>query len=175
MNNSVSILLMISIMIHVMHAARIRQQPVSFTDVSSDEKRYERQERRLEDTGRHYNAGYVEYKSEFVDEKLSVDNDEEVDEYVVIESSSDNVASVENDDRRYEETDNHYDYDDDDDASQNFIQNSGTLNRGLVPQLWPNYTGPELPNPESVSCNDARLACAYRAGKNYKICLCLHS
>ena len=75
MSKSVSILFVICVIWHSTLGARIRQQPVSFTDVNSDEKRYERQERRLEDTGRHYNAGYVEYKSEFVDEKLSVDND----------------------------------------------------------------------------------------------------
>jgi hypothetical protein len=162
MNKSVSILFVMCVLSSATLAARIRQQPVSFSDVSSDEKRYERQERRLEDTGRHYNAGYVEYKSEIVEEK---DNEEEIDEYVVIESSSDTVSSAEKDDKRYEETDDHYDYDDDENPSQNFIPSSGTLNRGLVPQLWPNYTGPELPDPESVSCNDARLACAYRAGK----------
>lgn len=36
--------------------------------------------------------------------------------------------------------------------------------RGLVPQLWPNYTGPpELPA-EEESCNVAQLKCAYRDG-----------
>lgn len=37
-------------------------------------------------------------------------------------------------------------------------------NKGLVPQLWPNYTGPIEPDPETVSCNVARMKCAYRAG-----------
>ena len=36
--------------------------------------------------------------------------------------------------------------------------------RGLVPQLWPNYTGPAEPPAEEVSCDVARLKCAYRAG-----------
>ena len=39
-----------------------------------------------------------------------------------------------------------------------------SVHRGLVPQLWPNYTGPEEPDPETVPCNEARLKCAYRAG-----------
>ncbi len=36
--------------------------------------------------------------------------------------------------------------------------------RGLVPQLWPNYTGPPVPPAEEVPCDTARLKCAYRAG-----------
>lgn len=39
-----------------------------------------------------------------------------------------------------------------------------SVHRGLVPQLWPNYTGPAEPLAESVSCNVARMKCAYRAG-----------
>ncbi len=37
-------------------------------------------------------------------------------------------------------------------------------NRGLVPQLWPNYTAPTPPPAEEVSCNMAYLQCSYRAG-----------
>jgi len=36
--------------------------------------------------------------------------------------------------------------------------------RGLVPQLWPNYTAPTEPPAHEVKCPAARLACAYRAG-----------
>ena len=36
--------------------------------------------------------------------------------------------------------------------------------RGLVPQLWANYTGPALPDPETVECTEAQLKCAYRTG-----------
>ena len=39
-----------------------------------------------------------------------------------------------------------------------------SVHRGLVPQLWPNYTGPEEPDAQTVPCNEARLKCAYRAG-----------
>lgn len=38
------------------------------------------------------------------------------------------------------------------------------IHRGLVPQLWPNYTETALPPAEEQSCNAARLKCAYRAG-----------
>ena len=38
------------------------------------------------------------------------------------------------------------------------------LHKGLVPQLWPNYTGPEEADPASVDCNTARIKCAFRAG-----------
>lgn len=38
------------------------------------------------------------------------------------------------------------------------------LHKGLVPQLWPNYTGPEEVDPGLVDCNSARVKCAYRAG-----------
>ena len=34
--------------------------------------------------------------------------------------------------------------------------------RGLVPQLLPNYTEPELPPPGEVGCNYAFMSCAYR-------------
>lgn len=46
------------------------------------------------------------------------------------------------------------------------IENVGgrTKHRGLVPQLWANYTGPYQPPAEEVSCNVARMKCAYRAG-----------
>ena len=37
-------------------------------------------------------------------------------------------------------------------------------NRGLVPQLWANYTEPTQPPAENVTCNVARLLCANRAG-----------
>ena len=33
-----------------------------------------------------------------------------------------------------------------------------------MPQLWANYTMPTEPPAENVSCNVARLKCAYRAG-----------
>ena len=38
------------------------------------------------------------------------------------------------------------------------------IHPGTVPQLLPNYTGPELPDPESVPCDVARLKCAFRSG-----------
>ncbi len=39
------------------------------------------------------------------------------------------------------------------------------VNKGiLVPQLWPNYTGPELPEAETVPCDVARMKCAFRSG-----------
>ena len=141
-------------------SARIKIDPASLG----------RQERRLEDSGRHYNVGYVEYKSDVVDEKRlfrhSNDSEEEIDEYVVIESDvKSNVAADDvDDDRRYEEVDDHYDADDDEDEYDDRIVNNSVPHRGLVPQLWSNYSGPDLPPPESVSCNDARLQCAYRAG-----------
>ena len=37
-------------------------------------------------------------------------------------------------------------------------------NRGLVPQLWANYTIPTEPPAENVSCNVARWKCANRPG-----------
>jgi hypothetical protein len=46
----------------------------------------------------------------------------------------------------------------------NVVVTPDSIHRGLVPQLWPNYTGPELPDPETVSCDVARMKCAYRAG-----------
>ena len=39
-----------------------------------------------------------------------------------------------------------------------------SVHKGLVPQLWENYTGPAEPEPETVPCNVARMKCAYRAG-----------
>ena len=36
--------------------------------------------------------------------------------------------------------------------------------QGAVPQLLPNFTGPKLPNPETVPCDVARLKCAFRSG-----------
>ena len=39
-----------------------------------------------------------------------------------------------------------------------------SVHKGLVPQLWENYTGPAEPEPETVPCNMARMKCAYRAG-----------
>ena len=36
--------------------------------------------------------------------------------------------------------------------------------RGLVPQLLPNYTVPELPPPSDVGCSYAFMSCAYRDG-----------
>ena len=39
-----------------------------------------------------------------------------------------------------------------------------SIHKGLVPQLWENYTGPAEPAPETVPCNVARMKCAYRAG-----------
>jgi hypothetical protein len=153
--------LLTNIVLNLSIAARIKHDRVTFGEFQlDDQQQQERQERRLEDTRRHYNAGYVEYKSEIIEEKRRDDNDEEeLDEYVVIESSSD-VNNDDNDDRRYEETDDHYDDDDDEEG----IDKNVIPHRGLVPQLWPNYTGPALPPPESVSCNEARLTCAYRAG-----------
>ncbi len=51
---------------------------------------------------------------------------------------------------------------------------SSLVHRGLVPQLWPNYTGPPLPPAETVPCGEARIKCAYRDGcglalQNYAI------
>lgn len=127
-----------------------------------------RQERRLEDSGRFFNVGYVEYKSDAADErrlfsnKSDSEDDDGIDEYVVIESEvASNDDKDDDDERRYEETDDHYDNDDDDEDG---VVASRVPFRGLVPQLLPNYTGPDLPPAESVSCNEARLQCAYRAG-----------
>ena len=39
-----------------------------------------------------------------------------------------------------------------------------SIHKGLVPQLWENYTDPAEPAPETVPCNVARMKCAYRAG-----------
>ena len=39
-----------------------------------------------------------------------------------------------------------------------------SIHKGLVPQLWENYTGPSEPEPETVSCSVARMKCAYRPG-----------
>ena len=36
--------------------------------------------------------------------------------------------------------------------------------RGLVPQLWANYTAPTETPAENVSCNTARFECSKRAG-----------
>lgn len=36
--------------------------------------------------------------------------------------------------------------------------------RGLVPQLWKNYTGPEEPPAENVTCDVAQMKCSYRSG-----------
>lgn len=119
-------------------SARIKIDPASLG----------RQERRLEDSGRHYNVGYVEYKSDVVDEKRlfrhSNDSEEEIDEYVVIESDvKSNVAADDvDDDRRYEEVDDHYDADDDEDEDDDRIVSNSVPHRGLVPQLWSNYSGP---------------------------------
>ena len=50
---------------------------------------------------------------------------------------------------------------------------------GLVPQLWPNYTGPDLPEPQEVPCDVAQTKCAFRSGcslalQNYALgCLTL--
>ena len=50
---------------------------------------------------------------------------------------------------------------------------------GLVPQLWPNYTGPELPEAQEVPCDVAQTKCAFRSGcslalQNYALgCLTL--
>jgi hypothetical protein len=79
---------------------------------------FSRQERRLEDDGRHFNAGYVEYKSDADSGKRLFgsaggdDDDDELDEYVVIESNVANDVD-EDDDDRYTEADDHYDDDDD--------------------------------------------------------------
>jgi hypothetical protein len=162
MSKMVLIVLVVNILFNLSFAARIKIDP----------RQQDRQERRLEDTGRHYNAGYVEYKSEVIEEKRLFNNDEdELDEYVVIESTSDVNAdnNADDDERRYEETDDHYDADDDSEEDRgtifgNKVRDGAPPHRGLVPQLWQNYTGPDLPPPESVSCNDARLKCAYRAG-----------
>ena len=49
------------------------------------------------------------------------------------------------------------------------------VDRGIVPQLWANYSGPpDLPQPEEVPCDIARLKCAFRSGcglalQNYAI------
>ena len=39
-----------------------------------------------------------------------------------------------------------------------------TVYKGLVPQLWPNYTGPVEPEAENVPCGEARAKCEFRAG-----------
>ena len=49
-----------------------------------------------------------------------------------------------------------------------------SIHRGLVPQLWPNYTRPELPDPEDVPCDEAVIKCAFRSGcllalQNYEL------
>lgn len=44
------------------------------------------------------------------------------------------------------------------------VERDATTTRGLVPQLWANYTGPVLPPAEEVSCDVAQMKCAYRAG-----------
>ena len=41
---------------------------------------------------------------------------------------------------------------------------SSLTHPGTVPQLLPNFTGPKLPNPETVPCDVARLKCAFRSG-----------
>ena len=138
-------------------SARIKVDPATFG----------RQERRLEDSGRYFNVGYVEYKSDSADQRRLFSNksdnedDDGIDEYVVIESEVANKDADDDEERRYEETDDHYDSDDDEEDSAVV---SRVPFRGLVPQLLPNYTGPDLPPAESVSCNEARLQCAYRAG-----------
>ena len=41
---------------------------------------------------------------------------------------------------------------------------SSLTHPGTVPQLLPNFTGPKLPDPETVPCDVARLKCAFRSG-----------
>lgn len=50
--------------------------------------------------------------------------------------------------------------DEDEDGSRERLRSS----RGLVPQLLPNYTEPELPLAADVGCNYAFMSCAYRDG-----------
>ena len=42
-------------------------------------------------------------------------------------------------------------------------------NKGLVPQLWPNYTGPVEPAPETVPCNEAWMKCGFREGCRFAL------
>lgn len=44
-----------------------------------------------------------------------------------------------------------------------------TVYKGLVPQLWPNYTGPIEPKAESVSCGEARAKCEFRDGCRFAL------
>ena len=39
-----------------------------------------------------------------------------------------------------------------------------SVHKGLVPQLWPNYTGPVEPPAETVPCNEAWMKCGFREG-----------
>ena len=49
-------------------------------------------------------------------------------------------------------------------ASRPQISSTLTHHPGTVPQLLPNFTGPKLPDPETVPCDVARLKCAFRSG-----------
>lgn len=88
-----------------------------------------RQERRLEDSG-HFNAGFVEYKSKG---DSVVNGDDEIDEYVVIETNDREKDDNKIVDDPYEEVDNHYD--DDLEDEEHPILNKSVTNHGLVPQV----------------------------------------
>ena len=45
-----------------------------------------------------------------------------------------------------------------------FLVTNHHNSHGLVPQLWSNYSSPTEPPPENVTCNVARMKCAYRPG-----------
>ena len=67
----------------------------------------------------------------------------------------------------YYETENSSRNEDEEDDYANDISDTHfpkSSSRGLVPQLWPNYTGPAEPPAEEVPCDMAKLKCAYRAG-----------
>merc|ERR1712223_1830239 len=44
-----------------------------------------------------------------------------------------------------------------------------SAHKGLVPQLWPNYTGPVEPAPETVACNVAWMKCGFREGCRFAL------
>jgi len=100
----------------------------------------ERQERRLEDSSpsRHYNSGFVEYKSKSAQVEPNNDEDE-IDEYVVIETRDNYDKEFDNNkvvDDPFEEVDNHYDDDlEDDDFVRQQVRNKSLPHRGLVPQV----------------------------------------
>jgi len=44
-----------------------------------------------------------------------------------------------------------------------------SVHKGLVPQLWPNYTGPVEPPAETVPCNEAWMKCGFREGCRFAL------